>query len=55
MPAQMYPAKLDPNHIRFQGKRGKAEYQFYYALRDQLRDDWKIMWGRDLESPRPVS
>lgn len=54
MTAHMYPAKLDRNHIRFQGKRGQAEYQFYHALRDQLSDDWKVMWGRDLESPRPI-
>jgi hypothetical protein len=54
MPAQMFPSKLDRNHVRFQGKRGSAEYEFYRLLREQLSDEWKVMWGRDLEAPYPI-
>ncbi len=54
MPAQMFPMKLDRNHIRFQGKRGNAEYEFYHTLKEQLSSEWKVMWGRDLESPEPI-
>lgn len=54
MTKHMYPLNLDPNHIRFQGKRGRAEYEFYYTLQDKLSDEWKVMWGRDLQSPAPV-
>jgi len=54
MPAQMFPSKLNRNHIRFRGKRGSAEYEFYHLLKDQLSDEWKVMWGRDLEAPCPV-
>ena len=54
MPAQMFPTKIDRNHIRFQGKRGDAEYEFYHLLREQLSSEWRVMWGRDLEAPKPI-
>ena len=54
MPAQMFPMKLDRNHIRFQGKRGSAEYEFYQILKEQLGPEWRVIWGRDLESPIPI-
>jgi hypothetical protein len=50
----MFPVRLDRNHIRFQCKRGAAKYRFYQALRDQLSSDWRVPWGRDLESPVPI-
>lgn len=54
MSAQMFPAKISQDHIRFEGKRGKAEYDFYHLLQDQLGPEWWVMWGRDLEAPRPI-
>lgn len=54
MPAQMFPSKLDRNHIRFRGKRGSAEYEFYHLLKEQLSPGWRVMWGRDLEAPYPI-
>jgi hypothetical protein len=54
MPAQMFPTRIDRNHPRFQGKRGNAEFEFYHLLKDQLSPEWRVMWGRDLESPKPI-
>lgn len=54
MYAKMFPLAIQEDHPRLQGGRGDAEREFFCTLRDQLNDQWRVMWGKDLLSPAPI-